>query len=84
MEQIQSNIWEFQKQPSRGVLIKRFSANMQKIYRRTPMPKCGFNKVIEITFRHECSPVNLLYIFRTSFPKNTSRELLLKFKLTIA
>ena len=33
-----------QKQPSRGVLRKRCSANMQQIYRRTPMPKCDFNK----------------------------------------
>ena len=33
---------------------------------------------IEITFRHRCSPVNLLYIFRSPFPKNTSRRLLLK------
>ena len=29
------------------------------------------NKFIEITLRHGCSPVNLLHIFRTSFPKNT-------------
>ena len=35
----------FQKQPSRGVLRKRCSENMQQIYRRTPMPKCDFNKV---------------------------------------
>ena len=34
---------------------------------------CNF---IEIT--HGCSPVNLLHIFRTRFPKNTSDELLLK------
>ena len=32
---------------------------------------------IEITFRHGCSPVNLLHIFRTSFPSNTSGWLLL-------
>ena len=30
---------------------------------------------IEITLRHGCSPVNLLYFFRTSFPKNTSGRL---------
>ena len=35
----------FQEQPSRGVLKKRCSENMQQIYRRTPMPKCNFNKV---------------------------------------
>ena len=35
---------------------------------------CNFT---EITLRHGCSPVNLLYIFRTSFPKNLSGRLLL-------
>ena len=51
---------------------------MQQIYRRTPMPKCDFNKVaIEITLRHGCSPVNLLHIFRAPFSKNTSGPLLL-------
>ena len=35
----------FQKQPSRGVLSKRCSENMQQIYKRTPMPKRDFNKV---------------------------------------
>ena len=30
---------------------------------------CNF---IEMTLWHECSPVNLLHIFRTPFPKNTS------------
>ena len=34
-----------QKQPSRGVLKKRRSENMQQICRRTPIPKCDFNKV---------------------------------------
>ena len=34
-----------QKQPSRGVLRKRSSGNMQQIYRRTPMSKCEFNKL---------------------------------------
>ena len=45
------------------------------------MSKCDFNKValnvIEITLRHGCSPVNLLHIFRTPFPKNASGGLLL-------
>ena len=36
---------------------------------------CNF---IEIALRHWCSPVNLLHIFRTPFPKNTSGWLLLK------
>ena len=67
-----------QKQPSRGILRKRCSENMQQNYRRTPKPKCDFNKVpIEITFRIGCSPINLLNIFRIPFPKNTSGWLLL-------
>ena len=50
----------------------RCSENMQQIYRRTSMPKSQSN-FIEITFQHGCSPANLLHIFRTPFPKNTSR-----------
>ena len=70
------------KQLSRDVLRKRCYENMQQIYRWRPMPKSNFNKVallcnfIEIALRQECSPVNLLHIFRTSFPKNTSGRLL--------
>ena len=36
----------FQKQPCKRVLIKRYSENMQQIYRRTPMPKSDFNEEI--------------------------------------
>ena len=35
---------------------------------------------IEIKLRHGCSPVNLLHIFKTPFPKNTSGGMLLKQK----
>ena len=52
-----------QKQPSRSVLRKRCSENMQQVYRRTTMTKYGF----EIRLRHECFPINLLHIFRTPF-----------------
>ena len=31
----------------------------------------------EIELRHGCSPVNLLHMFRTSFPRNSSGGLLL-------
>ena len=34
-----------QKQQPRDVFRKRRSENMQPIYRRTPIPKCDFNKV---------------------------------------
>ena len=76
-KQVSSNLSMFQKQLSRGVPRKRCSENMQQIYRRTPMPKCDFNK--EVTLRHGCSPANLLHIFRTLFPRNTSGWLLLMF-----
>ena len=44
---------------------------MQQIYRRTPLSKYDF------ALWHRCSPVNLLHIFRTPFPRNTSGWLLL-------
>ena len=34
-----------QKYCSRGVIGKRCSKGMHQVYRRTPMPKCDFNKV---------------------------------------
>ena len=43
----------------------------------TPIPKCDLRDS-EITLWHRCSPVNLLYIFRTPFLKNTSGWLLFK------
>ena len=58
------------------VLRKTLSENIQQIFRRTPMP----SNFIEITLRHECSPVNLLHIFRAPFLKNISGQLLLKIK----
>ena len=39
------------------------------------MPKCDLIKLlnfIEVIPWHACSPVNLLHIFRTPFPNNTS------------
>ena len=47
------------------------------------MPKRDFNKVallcnlIEVAIWHWCFPINLLHIFRTPLPKNTSGLLLL-------
>ena len=60
-----------QKQPAIGIPRKSWSKNMQQIYRRTPMRKC------KITLGHGCSPVNLIHIFTTPFPKNTPGWLLL-------
>ena len=42
------------------------------------MPKSDF----EIALGHGCSPINLVHIFRTTFPRNTSGWLLL-FKIDI-
>ena len=38
--------------------------------------------IFEITLLHGCSPVNLLHIFRTLFPKNTSGGLFLNEKIS--
>ena len=70
-----------QKQPSRVVLIKSCSENMQQIYMKTPCRSVISIKFqsnfIEITLRDGCSTVNLLHISRTTFSKNTSEGLLL-------
>ena len=63
-----------QKQPTRDVLEKSCSENMQQIYRRTSELLCN---IIEITLQYGCSLVNLLHIFKTLFPRNTSGWLLL-------
>ena len=53
-----------QKQPSRGVLKKRCSENMQQIYRRTPTPKCNFNKVALQLYWNR----TLAWVFSCKFP----------------
>ena len=46
-------IVKIQKQPPRGVPRKRCSGNMQQSDRRTPMPKCDFNKlVLQLYWNH--------------------------------
>ena len=49
-----------------------FSQNLE-----IPYWKSSFPVHRQIALRHGCSPVNLLHIFRTPFPKNTSGWLLL-------
>ena len=71
-----------------SVLRKRCCENMQQIYRAAPMPKCDFNKTALNLYWNLTSAWDT---FRTPFPKNTSRGLLLfvkeyfqyKFKLHI-
>ena len=63
-----------QKQPF--ILIKRCSENMQQIYRRTPMPKCDFNKVALQLYWNRTSPWLFSCKFAAFF-QNTSGRLLL-------
>ena len=66
----------------RSVFKKRCSKNMQQVYMRTPMSKYDFNEVvkqiIEITLWRGYFLANFLHIFRTPFPKKTSKGLLLQ------
>ena len=56
---------------------------MQQINKKTHMSKCDVNKVAcnfnKIALQHGYSPVNLMHIFRTSLPKNTSGGLPMSF-----
>ena len=69
------------KQPSRDVIRKWCSENMQQTYRRTSMPKCDFNKVAkQLVWNHTSAWVfscKFAAIFRTPFSKNISGRLLL-------
>ena len=58
----------YQKQPSRGgfLVFRKYAVNLQE-------NTCAEVQFIELALWHGCSPVNLLHIFRTPFPKNTSR-----------
>ena len=65
-------------QPSIGVPIKRCSENMLSNIQEIAYAEVWFQTTsIEITLWHRFSLTNLLYIFRTPFPKNTSGGLLL-------
>ena len=66
---------DLQKQSSRGVLkiCSKFTGEHPCRSIISIMLRSNF---IEITLRHRCS-VNLMHIFRTSFPRNTSGRLLL-------
>ena len=64
----------YQKQPSGGVLEKRCSENMQQICRRTPIPKCDFNKCMfsgVLPFPKNTSGWPLLEVIWNSFASET-------------
>ena len=62
--------WPFnlQKQLSTSVLRKRCSENMQQIYKKTPIPKCDFNKVVL-----RCIAFVMLQKFRKRYVRGGSR-----------
>ena len=48
------NFKYMQKQPTRGILKKRCSENMQQIYRKSLMLKCDFSKVAKQLYWWTC------------------------------
>ena len=64
----------------KGVLKIRSKFTEERSYRSVISVKLLSN-FTETTLQHGCSPVNLLHIFKTAFPKNTSEWLLLKHKV---
>ena len=63
---------KIEKQPSRGVLKKRCSENMQQIHKRTPMPKCDFKKdALQLCWNHTSAWVfscTFAAYFQSTFP----------------
>ena len=69
-----------QKQPSRIVVRNRWTENKKQIYRRTPIRRCEFNKVLywNRTSAWVFSSKFAAYFQNTTpFPKNTSGRLIL-------
>ena len=70
--------YRIQKHPSRGVLRRRCSENMQQIYSRTSMPKCHFNKAAkQLCWNHTSAWVSYCK-FAAYFQKNFLTEHLRK------
>ena len=69
-----------QKQPSRGVLSKGVLKICSKFTGEHP---CWTHHIPAIILQHGWSLVNLLHIFTTPFPKNTSGGLLLTVIVTV-
>ena len=69
------SFWRIQNQPSRGVLGKSYSENMQQIYRRTPMPNYDFNKAGKQHYWNRTSAYvfscKFAAYFRNTFSKRT-------------
>ena len=63
-----------QKKPSRDILKKRCSENKQQTYRRTPMPKCDFNKVAKQLFQKICCIFSEYLFLRTPLEVASEKE----------
>ena len=75
-----------QKQPFRGVLRKgvlKISSKFTDHPCRSAISIKSQSNFIEIALWHECSPIYLLHIFRTHFPKNTFGWLLLYLRVVL-
>ena len=59
---------------SRGIHRKRCSENVQQIYRRTPMPKCDFNKIALQLYWNHASAWVLSCKFVAYFQNTFSQE----------
>ena len=59
-----------EKHPSKGVLRKSYSENMQQIHRRTPMPKCDF-KTVALQLYWKCTLAWVLSCKFTAYFQNT-------------
>ena len=68
------SLWQFQEQPSRGVLRKRCSENMQQIYWRTTMPKCDFKTAALQLYWNRTSAWVFFCKFATYFQNTFSYE----------
>ena len=75
-------MWKIQEQPSRSVLRKRCSENMQQIYKRTPMLKCDFKKTVSQLYWNRTSPWLFYFKFESckTLPKNTSGGLFWRYR----
>ena len=62
-----------------GKMFLKYAANLQENTHAEVTILIKFqNNLVEVALWHGCCRVSLLYIFRTPFPKSTSRQLLLK------
>ena len=70
--------WSSISRPIKSVLLPSSWSSSSKVTCLQFQYECKSGNFIEVTLRHGCFPVNLLHVFRTTFYKNTSRELPLR------